>query len=134
MIFHSKEIDRVTTYVTKLFERGRSVKIEPVTRTKSLSQVAFIWLVFTHVAQETGNTKEDIYQFCIEKFKVFKTIDINGVVSLVPVTLSGMDKEQVSVFIDNVVTYFRQEGIDVPDCEDKKAQEMMDYYKNKGLI
>ena len=134
MIFHPKELERATKFITNLFERGKSVKIEPVTRTKTLSQVAYSWLVFTHVAQETGNTKDDVYQFCLSKFPAHKTIDLNGVISIIPVTLSGMDKEQTSNFIDQFTTYFRSEGFDIPDPEDKKAVEMFQFYKERGLI
>jgi hypothetical protein len=80
MTFYPKEKDRAITYLNKLFERGKTVKIEPITQTATLSQNSYIWLVFTHVGQETGNTKEDIYQFCLKKFTIFKTIDINGII------------------------------------------------------
>ena len=134
MTFHSRELDRATTYLKKLFERGKSVRIEPITVSRSLSQNAYCWLVFTHVAQETGNTKDDIYQFCLSKFPFHKTIEINGVVQIIPVTLSGMDKEQNSQFIDQFVTYFRSEGIDIPDPEDKKALDMVNYYRERGQL
>jgi hypothetical protein len=134
MIFHPKEIDRVITYVTKLFERGRSVNIEFITRTKSLSQVAYCWLCFTIIGQDTGNTKDDIYQLCLKKFPVFKTIELNGVLTMIPLTMSGFDKEQMSHFIDEFTTYFRSEGFDIPDPEDKKAVEMFQFYKERGLI
>ena len=134
MTFFHYEMDRATTYLKKLFERGKSVRIEPIAQARSISQNAYSWLVFTHVAQETGNTKEDIYQFCLTKFPFHKTIEINGVIQIIPVTLSGMDKEQNSQFIEQFVTYFRSEGIEIPDPEDKKALDMMNYYREKGMI
>ena len=134
MIFHSNEIDRLNIYVSKIFERKRSVKVEPVTVSKTLSQLGYCWLVFTHLGQETGNTKEDIYQFCLQKFPVHKTIEVNGVYSLIPVTLSGMDKDQTSHFIDQFTTFFRGEGYDIPDPEDKKAITMFNYYKERVLL
>ena len=134
MIFNPSELVRANIYLTKLFERGKSVKIEPILKARTLSQTAYCWLVFTHVGFETGNDKNDIYQFCLTKFPQFKSIQINGSHEVIPVTLSGMDKEQTSAFIDSFVVFFRQEGIEVPDPEDLKCRDMMDYYRTKGLI
>jgi hypothetical protein len=105
-----------------------------IKQVKTLSQNSYAWLVFTHVADETGNTKEDIYQYCLKKFPTFKSIELNGVIELIPVTLSGMDKEQASFFIDQFTIHFRSEGIDVPDPEDQKAKEMFEYYRMKGIL
>ena len=134
MIFKYNEIDRATTYLKKLFERKRSVKIELVTQSKTISQLGYCWLCFTHIGFETGNNKDDIYQFCLQKFPVHKSIEINGEITLIPVTLSGMDKEITSTFIDQFVTFFSQEGFDVPDPEDKKCLEMFQYYKERGML
>lgn len=134
MTFHCNERDRATVYLTNLFNRGKTVKIEPITVSRTLNQNAYAWLVFTHVGTETGNTKDDIYQFCLAKFPVHKSIEINGIISLIPVTLSGMDKEQNSHFIDEIVTFFRSEGCDIPDPETKKALEMFNWYKERGLL
>lgn len=134
MIFRSNEIQRATTYITRLFEKGRNVKIDPVTHTKTINQVRYLWLVFTHVGFETGNSKEDIYQFCLQKFPVHKEIEINGEESTIQITLSGFTKEQSIQFIDQVVTFFRQEGFDIPDPEDKKCAEMYEFYHTKGML
>lgn len=134
MIFHPSDRNRLNLYVTNQFDRGKTLKVEIVTTSKTLSQNAYCWLVFTHIGQETGNTKEDVYQFCLKQFPVFKEIELNGIIDVIPVTLSKMDKDQVSHFIDEFVTFFRSEGYDVPDPEDSKSVEMYNYYKQKGLI
>ena len=134
MIFHCNEFDRLTIYVTKQFERKKSLKVEPVTQSKTISQNAYCWLVFTHIGQETGHTKDEIYDFCLAKFTVMRELELNGEITLIPVRLSGMTKEQTSVFIDQFTTYFRTEGYDVPSPEDKKTIDMLNYYKERGLI
>jgi len=134
MIFHSHEIDRLNIYISKQFEKGKTLKVEPVTVSRSLSQNAYTWLVFTHIGSETGNTKDDIYQFCLAKFPVHKEIDVNGETCLIPVTLSGMNKEQNSHFIDQFVTFFRSEGYEVPEPEDKKTIDLYNFYKEKGML
>lgn len=134
MTFKPGEIQRATIYLSKLFERGKSVRIEQVVHSKTISQVRYLWLVFTHIAHETGNSKEDIYQLCLHKFPLHKEIELNGETTVIPVTLSGMSKEQGVTFIDQVTTFFRSEGFFVPDPEDLECKEMLDYYTNKGLL
>jgi len=134
MIFHCNEIERLSVYVQKQFERGKTLRIEPVTVTKTLSQVAYVWLVCTHLGQETGYTKDEIYQFCINKFPVHKEIEIAGEISLIPITLSKMTKEQASNFIDQLTIYFRSEGYIVLDPEDKRLRDLYNEYKERGLL
>jgi hypothetical protein len=133
MIFKPTELTRLNTFVSKAFERGKSVSVEPISGCKTISQNRYIWLVFTHVAQETGNTKDDIYQFCLQKFPTFKTIEVTET-ALIQLTLSGMSKEQTIFFIDQVVTYFWQEGFDIPSPDDLKCREIYEYYRERGMI
>lgn len=134
MIFKPHEEKRAHLFLIKIFEKKRSVKIDHITESKTLSQNAYCWLVFTHIGQETGNTKDDIYRYYLDKFPYFKEIDINGEISQIQISLSKFNKDQCSSFIDNFVIDARQEGFDVPDPETKKAVEMYNYYKQKGLI
>jgi hypothetical protein len=121
-------------YVKKQFERGKSLKVTHITESKTLSQNAYCWLVFTHIGQETGYTKDEVYEFCLRKFRSFKEIEIAGEIEMIPIRLSGMSKDQTSLFIDQLVTFFRCEGYDVPDPEDRKTIDMYNYYKQKGII
>lgn len=134
MIFHSNEIERLTVWATKQFERGRSVKAELVTVSRSLSQNAYCWLVFTVISQETGYTKEEVYSFCLKKFSVHKEVTIGNELTLVEISMSKMSKEQMSAFIDQFTTFFRTEGYSVPDPEDKRLRDLYNEYKERGLL
>lgn len=134
MIFKSHEKERALIFLGKTFEKKRSVKIEHVTVSKTLSQNAYCWLVFTHIAAETGNTKDDIYKYYLDRFPYFKEIEIHGEISQVQISLSKFTKEQAIDFINNFTVDARQEGFDVPDPEDKKAIDMYNYYKERGMI
>lgn len=103
---------------------------------KTISQNAYIWLVFTHIAFETGNNKDDIYGYYLDKFPTFKDIDLYGDSRAIKISMSNPDfnKEKMSAFIDKVVIDARQEGFDVPDPDDLKCKQMYDYYRNLGLI
>jgi hypothetical protein len=134
MTFRPSDIDRLNIYISKQFERGKTLKVEPVTVTKTLSQNAYCWLVFTVISQETGYTKEEVYQFCLNKFPVHKEITIGDELILIQVSLSKMTKEQTSHFIDQFTIFFRSEGYSIPDPEDKRLRDLYNEYKNRGMI
>ncbi|MFX1295602.1 MAG: hypothetical protein ACFFD2_12225 [Promethearchaeota archaeon] len=134
MIFKPTEQERAHKYLDNLFTKNRWIKIEHITESKTISQNNYAWLIFTHIAFSTGNNKDDIYQYYLDKFKTYKTIDINGTETNVIITMSKFTKEQMSRFIDNIVIDARQEGFDIPDSEDLKCREMYDYYKKLGMI
>jgi hypothetical protein len=134
MIFKPSDRERAIIFIDKLFEKKKFVKIEYVAEAKSLSQNAYLWLVFTHIAEETGATKEDMYYYFLDKFSKFKEIEHLGETKLIRISLSSFTKEQTTKFIDEVVTDARQEGFDVPDCDTQKALEMMNYYRQTGIL
>ena len=134
MIFNKNNKDRAIAFMETVFSRNRPVKIEAVTESRTLSQNAYCWLVYTHVAMCTGNDKDDIYRLCLQKFGLVKDVNFNGLTEQVIISMSGMNKEQMSVYIDKCVTFFRQEGIDIPDCETHEAKELYNTYKQKGWI
>lgn len=134
MVFSYKEKQKAIQEVENLAEKKRNFKVEAIKRSKTISQNAYIWLVFTHIGYETGNSKDDMYQYYLDKFPIWKTIYIGGNETMVKVTISGMDRVKLSKFIDQVVIDGRQEGYDIPDPKDLKCKRMMDYYRNKGLI
>ncbi len=134
MIFKPSERDRAVKYLDALFQRSKYVKIEHVAEAKTLSQNSYLWLVFTHIGFETGATKDDMHDYYLDRFPRFKEIDHLGEIVHVRITLRSFSKEQMSSFIDEVVTDARAEGFDVPDPEDRKCLDMLNYYRQKGLV
>lgn len=134
MIFKPSEKERALLFLDKMINRKKPFKIDPITESKTLSQNAYLWLIFTHIAFETGNTKDDIYDYYLKKFPYFKNIEINGEIHQIQITLSQFDLMQTKSFIDNIAIDARQEGFDIPDPEDQKAVNMYNYYKQIGLI
>lgn len=134
MIFKPTDRERALVFLDKQFERKKHVKIELVTESRTLSQNAYCWLCFTHIAFETGNDKNDIYYYYLDKFPKHKEVIINGEIHLVRISLSSFTKEQTSQFIEEFTADARCEGYDVPEPEEQKTLEMLNYYKQKGMI
>lgn len=132
MIYYGKQ--KAIEYLEDILLKHGKVEVSKVKEMKTLSQVKYAWLCFTHVSEETGEDKDSIYNFCLNKFGIRKECSYKGEVEEYVLTLSGMDKDQCSNFIDKFVIFFRQEGIDLPDPETQRAKEMYFYYKEKGMI
>lgn len=134
MIYKPSQREQAITFIDKMFERKKWVKIEHIPEKKTINQVAYIWLIFTIIAEDTGNTKDDIYEYYLQKFPTFKEIEIHGETKRVRITLSQFTIEQATVFIDRVVIDGQQEGFVLPDPKDKEALDQYNYYRQKGLL
>lgn len=134
-ISSNNEKEKVISYIQGIdIKANYNWEFTRVREKKTLSQVSYCWLVFTHVAQEIGDTKNDMYLLCLEKFPVFKEVKFNNEIHLVRISMSDFSKEQMIEFIDNLTVFFRTEGFDIPDPDDLRALDMYNYYKGKNLI
>lgn len=134
MIYKPSQEDQAIIFLKRCFEKKRYVKIEYIPEKKTISQNNYIWLVFTVIAEDTGNIAQDIYEYYLEKFPTYKEIDILGEIKSVRITLSQFSKEQTSIFIDRFTTDARVEGFVIPDPEDKAVLEQYQYYQQRGLL
>ena len=131
MIFKPSQIKEAINFLEQHIKQ-HPVEIKPYKQKKSLSQNNYLWLLFTHIGYETGNTKEDIYLYCIKKFAPLKTIYIDKIEDVIKLTLSQFTKEQAMIFINNILTEFQE--YDLPNPEDIKCLQMYEFYKEKGLL
>jgi hypothetical protein len=134
MIYKPSQSEQAHIFLDKCFERKRWVKIEYIPETRSINQLRYIWLVFTIIANDTGNNSQDIYDYYLEKFPTYKDVILHGEEVRIKISMSGMSKEQMSRFIDQVVIDGRQEGFIIPDPSENEALEAYNYYRQKGLI
>lgn len=134
MIYRPSEIESLIIYARKQSERMKWLKIEPIPETKTINQNNYIWLVFTVIADDTGNTPQDIYEYYLEKYPLYKEITVSGNPANIRLSLSKLDKDQTSWFIDRIVTDARSEGYVIPDPGDKAAIDQFNFYKQRGLI
>jgi hypothetical protein len=134
MIFKPTDRERAIKFIDTLISKGKHIKIEHIPEVKTISQNGYLWLIFTHLGFETGATKEDMHDYYLNRFPRFKEVEHLGETVNVRITLRSFSKEQMSSFIDEVVTDARQEGFDIPDCESYNARLMMDHYRKLGII
>ena len=134
MNYKPSDSEAAHLYLDKCFEKKRHVKIEPVAKAKTINQNNYLWLVFTIIADDTGNSPKDIYEYYLDRFAYYKDIDIHSEVKRVRISLSKFNQQQASDFIDRVVIDARQEGHVIPDPDDNRSLEAFNYYREKGLL
>ena len=135
MIFKPSEIDRATTFISKLFERGKSVKIEALKEMKTLSQISYIHVVFADIADQCQGNMKDVKDHYKKQFPKYKEITFNGEIELVEISsLADFTKEQMSEFINEVSAEGANDGFRIPDPDEVKDKRMFEYYREKGII
>lgn len=134
MIYKPSTREQAIIFIDKCFEKKKWIKIDPIPEAKTLNQLRYIWLVFTIIAEDTGNIPSDIYEYYLKKFPTFKEITVHDDNQRIIISMSKFTIEQMSLFIDRVVIDGRQEGHVIPEPSDKAALEAFNYYKSKGLL
>jgi hypothetical protein len=131
MIFKKSQLNQALEFVKQHIQQS-NIEIKPDKQKKTLSQNAYIWLLCTHIGYETGNTKETIYHYCLDKFAPLNTCFIGDIEYPDRITLSGFSKEQAMIFINNILSEFQE--YDLPNPEDIKCLQMYEFYKEKGYL
>lgn len=134
MIYKPSQSEQAHIFLDKCFERKRHVRIDFIPETKTLSQLRYIWLVFTIIADDADLTKDDVYEYYRTKFQTTKIIELHGKDVIISKSMSRFLKEEMSFFIDKVVIDARQEGHVIPDSGDIEALQAYDYYRQKGML
>ena len=79
-----------------------AVTVAPHKSSRSLEQNAYMWLLLTVIGDFTGYTKDDLYDYYIEKFAPIKVVDAFGETKPTRITSSRMDVEQMTTFLRQI--------------------------------
>ena len=131
-IFKPSQELQAMKHLQECFRKKRHVKVEHIPETKTVNQNRYIWLVFCIIAEDTGNSKEDIYAYYLDKFPVRHLV--NGTHVRISMSHPNFTKDVLSHFIDQVVIDARQEGYTIPNPDDIEAKQAIQYYREKGWI
>ncbi len=135
IIHNNKERNQ---FVQKILEKDIKVahraEFTKIQRPRTISQNSYLWLLLTHVEQETGNDKYDLYCWMLSRYPTCKEIIYNEKTYLIEITSSAFDVKQMIKFISNIKRFFRQEGFEMPDANTEQMWRMYNYYQEKGLL
>ena len=96
---------------------------------RTLSQNALLWMWLRCIAEDTGNTTDDLYDVFCSKF-LRKRVDVNGDVVECCKTSSQLNTAEMTAFLDNIQVYAASElGITLPNPEDRNFEVFFQQYK-----
>ena len=129
-------------FIKKILEKditsAHRAELTKIQRKRSLDSNAWMWVIFTHVQEETGNEKYDLYLWMLDRYPTFREVTYRKgdkiITKMVAISSSHFNQQEMCKFISNLSRFFRVEGIEIPEPNSKRALEMFDYYYSKGLI
>lgn len=96
---------------------------------RTLSQNALLWMWLRCIAEDTGNTTDDLYDVFCSKF-LRKRVEVNGDVVECCKTSSQLNTAEMTTFLDNIQVYAASElGITLPNPEDRNFEVFFQQYK-----
>ncbi len=105
------------------------IRVEKVSRKRSIDSNNLYWLWLTILADDTGNDKNDLHEYCTSMFAPQRPL----MDRYVPIRTSKMDTAQMSVYMRRVKFWALNELNSVLP-EPDNALEIYHYYQMKGMI
>jgi len=101
-IYSQSDKDKIKSYIERLplREKGYKILIESITQARSGNQNRYMWYVFKLISDETGQNKDDVHNFYVQKF-IGKYKEVFGEVISTGNT-SKLDTKQFEEFMKNV--------------------------------
>ena len=105
-----------------------------IRRKRSLNANAYFWFILTIGSHETGNDKDDLYYYFMDKYPTTKEVEISDEIHLVPITSSAFNTAQMATLTDNVRRELAMMGIATPDADSDKLIDVYNFYHDKNLV
>lgn len=101
------DLQRAKEYFNKLVESESKIELKKYSPKRSLSQNAYLHVLFQYIALETGYTTEQAKVLMKRRFGSFMVETINGEKFLV--STASLDSSQLTQFIDFIRQYASEE-------------------------
>ena len=106
-----------------------------IKKSRTLNQNNGYWLWLTHLENRTGQDKEEIHEYFLQKFPTYEIKEILNRQEKVQVRTSGMNVKQMSNYMNKVQTFCHVElGEPLPDLGTEEFERMIEYYKDQELF
>ena len=74
--------------------------------TRSSQQNRLYWELLGLVSKETGNDKDDLHSFCVEKFLLPRVVTLNGIEKEVKATTTKLNTADFAEYFEQVQAFF----------------------------
>lgn len=123
------DLGRLDALVSTLSNGEYVLTITKRRERRTLSQNALLWMWIRCIADDTGNTTNDLYDVFCSKF-LRKRVEVNGDVVECCKTSSQLNTAEMTAFLDNIQVYAASElGITLPNPEDRNFEVFFQQYK-----
>ncbi|HDY88080.1 MAG TPA: hypothetical protein ENH82_08215 [bacterium] len=123
------------TYVKgKEIDSAYRAEFSKIRRKRSLNANAYFWLILTIGMAETGNDKDDLYYYFMNKYPTTKEVEISDEIHLVSITSSAFNTAQMATLTDHIRREFSMMGISTPDADSDKLMDVYNYYHDRNLV
>lgn len=96
------------------------VKISRVRKKRTTDQNSLYWMWLRCVADETGNTTDDLHEYCKRKFLTPRAVEIAGEQMEVAPSTTKLDTAEMTTYLNGVQAWAASElGITLPTPEDR---------------
>jgi hypothetical protein len=107
---------------------GYQIKVSKIKEKRSLDQNRLYWLYLTCISHETGNDKNDIHEYCKEKFLIYRDIVIFNDVIKITGTTTNLDTKMFNEYLENIIRFAGELGITLPNPSDKNFEHFKEHY------
>lgn len=93
---------------------GKEFRIEPLVRTRSLSQNNLYWMYLDIIERETGNNANDLHEYFRRTLLPPKFIKVMGQEVKIPASTTDLKKHEFSEYMEKISA---ETGVAIPDTE-----------------
>ena len=132
-IYDQPSTQAVIDYLNKLNpEKRYEVSIALKRETRTIPQNRLYWLYVTCIADETGNSKEDIHAYIKQTFLKIEDVVIGNVSIAKTLSTTSLNTAMMTNLINKIVVWASSElGIILPDPADYQWQQFYERYKDR---
>lgn len=133
-IIHNQEsLQGVTEYISKLnLEKRYEINITLKREKRTIPQNRLYWLYVTCIADETGNSKEDIHTHLKQTFLKVEDVIIGNASIAKTISTTKLNTSMMANYINQIVVWASSEcGIILPDPADYVWEQFYEKYKDR---
>lgn len=116
---------------SRLANGNYTVAISRVRKKRTTDQNSLYWMWLKCVADETGNTTDDLHEWCKRKFLSPRVVEICGERAEIAPSTASLDTSDMTTYLNSVQAWAASElGITLPSPEDRYYEDFENNYKH----
>lgn len=133
LIHNQESLQGVKDYISKLnLDKRYEINITLKKEKRTIPQNRLYWLYVTCIADETGNSKEDIHNHLKQTFLKVEDVIIGNASIAKTISTTKLNTSMMANYINQIVVWASSEcGIILPDPADYVWEQFYEKYKDR---